>query len=725
MPRVVHVAVTRNAAGVERYVCAVAVELAKRDWAVSVVGGDPERIPALLPEEVRWLPGGEPFEALRSLRALGRQDVCHAHMTVAEAVSVASRPLHRAPVVTTRHFAARRGSSLPGRILAPLIARGLSREIAISEFVAAHTERAPDAVLRNAVPASPNLWHPSSRVVLVLQRLDAEKDTITALRAWEASRMWEEGWSLRIVGTGDEQGGLERWADRREIPAVTFAGWVSDVSSELASAGMLLATAPAEPFGLSVVEAMAAGVPVVAAAGGGHLETVALLDEPWLFPPGDAEAAAHGLQGLLPDASRAAASRAGRELVASQFSLSAHVDQLIDEYQEARKSARPQGSKRLRPPSPDGEGGLSELVVCSLEPWDDVWRRNQFFVDILLRRNPLLRVLFVEPPADPLHDLSQRRRPSRPRLRTIGYEGRLRALRPVKVLPRLTGETADNLLRAQARVAARSLGFRQPTLWINDVTYAPLIRATGWPSVYDVTDDWLAAPFAARELKRLAELERVALDNADEVVVCSEALAKDRGRIRTVHVVSNAVDVEHFRKARPRPDDLPPPPVAVYVGTLHESRLDLDLAVGAARALPEIIFAFIGPIALASSGRRRLAMERNVALLGARPYVSVPAYLQHADAIFVPHLVNRFTESLDPIKAYECVAAGTPTVATPVAGFRGLAGAVSIALPEQFAPAVRLATSRKRVASVGQLATWEDRAAAFEAIVTAAAARED
>ena len=44
---------------------------------------------------------------------------------------------------------------------------------------------------------------------------------------------------------------------------------------------------------------------------------------------------------------------------------------------------------------------------------------------------------------------------------------------------------------------ARELGFERPVLWINDSTYAPLAGATGWPTVYDVTDDWLltrAAP---------------------------------------------------------------------------------------------------------------------------------------------------------------------------------------------------------------------------------------
>ena len=44
---------------------------------------------------------------------------------------------------------------------------------------------------------------------------------------------------------------------------------------------------------------------------------------------------------------------------------------------------------------------MTDLVVMSLERWDDVWRRNQHLVAGLLADDPALRVLFVEPPADP------------------------------------------------------------------------------------------------------------------------------------------------------------------------------------------------------------------------------------------------------------------------------------------------------------------------------------
>src|SRR5665213_2573262 len=101
MPRVVHIVTTGHFAGVERYVCDVAAETASRGWDVAVVGGHSTRMPAVLGNRVRWEPGTTPLDALRSVRRLGRSDICHAHMTAAEAVAVATRRLHRARVVST------------------------------------------------------------------------------------------------------------------------------------------------------------------------------------------------------------------------------------------------------------------------------------------------------------------------------------------------------------------------------------------------------------------------------------------------------------------------------------------------------------------------------------------------------------------------------------------------------------------------------------------------
>jgi teichuronic acid biosynthesis glycosyltransferase TuaH len=364
---------------------------------------------------------------------------------------------------------------------------------------------------------------------------------------------------------------------------------------------------------------------------------------------------------------------------------------------------------------------LRQLVVCSLKAWDEVWNRNNFLTDALLRRNPDLRVLFVEPPVDPLFELSERRLPTPPRLRTITSDGRLRVLRPIKPLPRRVGPLSDALLRIQVRAAARQFRLSRPVLWINDVTYAPLIDETSWRSVYDVSDDWLLAPFATREIQRLRDLDELALAAADQVVVCSQALARTRGAVRSVWLVPNAVDVAHFRNPRPRPGDLPSAPVALYAGTAHDARIDVDLVAELADRLPRVSIVFVGPNAFSRSSQQLLDRHPNIVFLGARPYRELPAYLQHADVVVVPHRVSPFMESLDPIKAYECMAISTPTVAIPLAGFREHSDSLNVVPREKFAERVEAVlggSSRSMDRTVPP--SWDDRAEVFEAALRAA-----
>ena len=99
------------------------------------------------------------------------------------------------------------------------------------------------------------------------------------------------------------------------------------------------------------------------------------------------------------------------------------------------------------------------------------------------------------------------------------------------------------------------------------------------------------------------------------------------------------------------------------------------------------------------------------------PYERVPGFLQHADVVIIPHLVNRFTESLDPIKAYECVAAGRPTVSTPVAGFRDLGDPIVVADPRDFVAvtsgALDTATTPGVPTGIPDVPTWHQRADAM------------
>jgi len=359
-----------------------------------------------------------------------------------------------------------------------------------------------------------------------------------------------------------------------------------------------------------------------------------------------------------------------------------------------------------------------ELVVCSLEAWDDVWRRNQFLVRELLAMDVGIRVLFVEPPHDVLYGALRGRLPRGLGLRPVGATGRLWAMRPVKTLPRILGGAADRSLFRQVRRTARRLGFDDPLLWINDAVYGGLGERTGWSVVYDITDDWLLAAAAPREIRRRRRREAALLSRANEVVVCSKALAGTRGAFREVHLIPNAVDLEHFTRPQPRPPDLPTSPVAVYVGTLHEDRLDTGLLIELGHRCPDLQVALVGPDSLSAAARDRLSALANVHRLGSRPYAVVPAYLQHADVLIVPHVVSAFTESLDPIKAYECLAIGRPTVATAVAHFRDLGPPVKVAPRDHFASTV-IETLRTPPVARGPagVPTWRERAVAFSRVL--------
>jgi glycosyltransferase involved in cell wall biosynthesis/GT2 family glycosyltransferase len=369
--------------------------------------------------------------------------------------------------------------------------------------------------------------------------------------------------------------------------------------------------------------------------------------------------------------------------------------------------------------------GAQQLVVCSLEAWDDIWRRNQFLVRELLAADGERRILFVEPPADVVLELRRGRLRLRDTgLRPIAADGRLWALRPRKVLPRVLGPWADRSLRRQVRTAATTLGFDHPTLWVNDTTYAALGRVTGWPMLYDVTDDWLEVTSTRRAKRRARRREQQMLDDARVVVACSPALVERRGARRSVRLIPNAVDADHFQAPQPRPADLPDGRYLVYVGTLHPDRLDVDLVVALARSVATVQLVLVGPDALDGRSRAQLAAEPNVTLLGGRPYDAVPGYLQHAALVVVPHLVTPFTESLDPIKGYEILGAGTPAVVTPAAGLRDLPAPVHCVERQDFVSTVQQLLDQVPARTPRPVPTWADRAAALrQALADAEAPR--
>jgi glycosyltransferase involved in cell wall biosynthesis len=345
---VVHAVRSDGFAGVERYVATVSRVLAARGHRVTVIGGDASAMSrALEGANVEHRCASRTRDVSAALLACARNaDVVHLHMTAAEAGALMAWPVVRAPAVSTRHFRAERGTHVASRLAAPIVRRRLAAQISISRFVADGIEE-PSRTILNAVPATAPV-DPVASVVLVAQRLEPEKRTDLALAAWAASGLAGAGWRLVIAGDGSERARLAADVRRRAICGVEMVGAGADIATLRRASGIQLATAPAEPFGLSVAEGMAAGLPVVAAGAGGHLETVGSARPDLLYRPDRPDECAAVLRRLAGDVG--ARRRAGAELRAFQqrhLDIDDHVDALLDVYAEVTvRSARTASTAR-------------------------------------------------------------------------------------------------------------------------------------------------------------------------------------------------------------------------------------------------------------------------------------------------------------------------------------------------------------------------------------------
>jgi glycosyltransferase involved in cell wall biosynthesis len=168
--------------------------------------------------------------------------------------------------------------------------------------------------------------------ILTVGRLARPKDPLTLVRA--LATLGQRPFSLAFVGDGPDRDELEQEVRALGLgPRVELLGEQHDVPVLLAHTDVFVLSSRSEGAPLSILEAMAAGLPVVASDVGGVGELVVHGETGLLVPPGDPTRLAHALARVVDDrALRTRLGAAGRARARERFDLAALLGAHVELY---------------------------------------------------------------------------------------------------------------------------------------------------------------------------------------------------------------------------------------------------------------------------------------------------------------------------------------------------------------------------------------------------------
>ena len=285
---------------------------------------------------------------LRTIRALRDEDfdVVHLHEPLAPGPTQTALLFKTAPLVGTFHAA---GGALAYRWFGPIVRRAVRRldvRCAVSSEArssAARTLGGTYEMVFNGVDvgeyAAAAPW-PSAPgdppALLFLGRHEQRKGLGVLLEAFDLlASGGRRGLRLWVAGDGPETAALRaRHTDGR----IEWLGRVDDAEKVARLRGAAVFCAPSlggESFGIVLLEAMAAGTPVVASDIPGYAKVARSGADALLVPPGDPAALAEALGGLLDDPAMAAGLVASGTSRAAEFSMTRLAERYEEFYQRA------------------------------------------------------------------------------------------------------------------------------------------------------------------------------------------------------------------------------------------------------------------------------------------------------------------------------------------------------------------------------------------------------
>jgi sugar transferase (PEP-CTERM/EpsH1 system associated) len=341
--RIVHLAATYDIGGLEMVVLDLVRHADRARFAPSVValegaGSLAPRFAELgVPVDALQPDGGTPASGVMALYRhfkRTRPAVVHTHNVKPHLQGTLGAWLAGVPVIlNTKH-----GRNYPITTRSVLASRVINRRcdclVAVSDDaaeIARSREGFPDdrvRVIRNGIDvaryASADLADPARRTRAIhVARLNPVKDQATLLCAIPRILASVPAFTLDIVGDGPERAALEQLATELRIAdRVRFLGFRDDIAARLADAGVFVLSSRSEGVSLTLLEAMAAGLPIVATHVGGNPEVVDVDRTGLLVPSGDPNALADAVIRVMTDPELAIRfGRAGRARAEQQFDV--------------------------------------------------------------------------------------------------------------------------------------------------------------------------------------------------------------------------------------------------------------------------------------------------------------------------------------------------------------------------------------------------------------------
>jgi glycosyltransferase involved in cell wall biosynthesis len=358
--RILQICSAREIGGGERHLADLTNALARRGHEVFAALSPSSPVRAMLssipPENIVELPMRNSLNlatAMRLSRFVRAQhvEIVHAHVARDYPLAALATGRSAAPLVLTRHVL------FPLNRIHKLTLRRTARVIAVSQAVAEslNSQSIFDAnkvvTIHNGIDLakfeSAGASRPGTGKLRVgtaghLAPIKGHEDFVRA-----AALIVQNRSDIKFVIAGEDKSlaaenrtALETLIRELHVgDQVNLVGWVDDMRQFFSTLDLFVSAARSEPFGLAIVEAMAAGVPVVATASEGAREIIDDKHSGRLVPIGDSIALARVIDELMKDETeRRRLAQNARAVAREQFSLERMVDRTEEVYESTARA---------------------------------------------------------------------------------------------------------------------------------------------------------------------------------------------------------------------------------------------------------------------------------------------------------------------------------------------------------------------------------------------------